>query len=162
MIVYRDPPFTREQMDEVDLNMLQAERMPHLLPIDWLELDGGMTFRFGIAGRRMLTHKLIAGPFGMADYLSLMLGLVDGLEACGHYLLREPCCLVHERYLFVGDDWSDVRFAYLPLRQPPTARSAREELLGLAVRLVGKVERVDGEGLQQALQIGRASCRERV
>lgn len=153
MIVFRDPPFMRSEMDEVDLNMLQAERVQHLLPVDWIELDGSMSFRYGIAGRRLLSHKLIGGAFGMEAYMLLLIGLIESMEACGHYLLRESCCLIHERFLFVGDDWSDIRVAYLPLREPPAARPIREELLALAVRLVGKVAQVDGEGLQDVLRL---------
>jgi len=108
MIVQRDPPFARAELDEVDMQMLQAERPPGLLPVDWFEMDGSVTFRYAIDGRKLLPHRLITGPFGMNEYISLMLGIVEALDNCGHYLLRESCCLLEEKFLFVGGDWRDA------------------------------------------------------
>jgi len=153
MIVQRDPPFARAELDEVDMQMLQAERPPGLLPVDWFEMDGSVTFRYAIDGRKLLPHRLITGPFGMNEYISLMLGIVEALDNCGHYLLRESCCLLEEKFLFVGGDWRDAALTYVPLREPPSKKPAREELLGLAVRLMGKMERVDGEVMQAVLRL---------
>jgi len=153
MIIRRAPPFVRAELDEVDLQMLQAERPPGLLAVDWFEMDGNVTFRYAIDGRKMLPHRLITGPFGMDDYLSLLLGIVEALDHCGHYLLRDSCCLLEEKFLYIGGDWRDIALAYLPLREPPARKPVREELLGLAVRLIGKVERVDGDAMQTMLRL---------
>jgi len=153
MIIRRDPPFARADLDEVDLQMLQAERPPGLLAVDWFEMDGSVTFRYAIDGRKLLSHWLITGSFGMNEYISLMLGIVEALDNCGHYLLRESCCLLEEKFLFIGGDWRDVALTYIPLREPHAKKPIREELLGLAVRLMGKVERVDGEVVQTMLRL---------
>jgi hypothetical protein len=153
MIIRRDPPLARADLDEVDLQMLQAVRPRGLLAVDWFEMDGGVTFRYAIDGRKLLQHRLITGPFGMKEYLGFMLGIVEALDNCGHYLLRESCCLLEEKFLFVGDDWRDAALAYLPFRDPPVKKPVREELLGLAVRLIGKVERVDGDAVQTLLRL---------
>jgi len=153
MIIRRDPPFGRADLDEVDVRMLQAARPPGLLKVDWFEMDGCVTFRHAVEGRKMLPHRLIAGPFGMTEYLGFMLGIVEALETCGHYLLRESCCLLEERFLFVGSEWRDVALTYLPLREPPVKRPVREELLALAIRLIGKAEHVDGDAVQTVLRL---------
>lgn len=153
MIIRRDPPLARADLDEVDLQMLQAVRPPGMLAVDWFEMDGGVTFRYAIDGRKLLSHRLISGPFGMKEYLGLMLGIVEALDNCGHYLLRESCCLLEEKFLFVGDDWRDAALTYLPLRDPSVTKPVREELLGLAVRLIGKAERVDGDVVQTLLRL---------
>jgi len=138
MILRRDPPFVRPELDEVDMRMLQSAPPPGLLAVDWFELDGDITFRYAIGGRKLLTHRLISGPFGMNEYVSFLLGVVEALDNCGHHLLRESCCLLEEKFLFVGEDWRDAALVYLPLRDPPAKKPVREELLGLAVRLIGK------------------------
>ena len=153
MIIRRDPPIARADLDEVDLQMLQAVRPPGLLAVDWFEMDGCVTFRHAVDGRKMLPHRLIAGPFGMKEYLGLMLGIVEALDNCGHHLLRESCCLLEEKFLFIGAEWRDVALTYLPLREPPVKKPVREELIGLAVRLLGKAERVDGEAVQIMLRM---------
>src|SRR5690606_7288740 len=103
-----------------------------LLPLDWSEMDGHVTLRYAIQDRKLLAHRLLSGTFGMDELLGLMLGIVETLENCGHYLLKESCCLLEERFLFVGDDWNDAALAYVPVREPLIAKSAREQLLGLA------------------------------
>ena len=153
MIIQREPPFARADLDEVDMQMLQAERPPGLLPVDWFEMDGSVTFRYAIDGRKLLPHRLITGSFGMQEYISLMLGVVEALDSCGHYLLRESCCLLDEKFLFVGGDWRDAALTYVPLREPLLKKPAREELLGLAVRLMGKTERVNGAVVQAVLRL---------
>ena len=153
MMIRRDPPIARADLDEVDLQMLQAARPSGLLAVDWYEMDGCVTFRYSVDGRKMLPHRLITGPFGMKEYLGLMLGVVEALDNCGQYLLRESCCLLDEKFLFIGTEWRDVGLTYLPLREPPVKKPVREELLGLAVRLIGKAERVDGDAVQTLLRL---------
>ena len=153
MLITREPPFMRADMDEIDLHMLQAETIPRLLRVDWLEVDGCFQLRYSLTGKRMLSQRLAAQPLGMDDYYALLLGVIEALDECRHYLLRESCCLLDERYLFIGEQWSDVRVAYVPLRDGCMKQSTSEALLGLAARWGARVADVDGSGLQAVLKL---------
>ncbi len=153
MLITRDPPFKRSDMDEIDLNMLQAETIPRLLRVDWLEVDECIQFRYSLTGKRMLAQRLAAQPLRMMDYYELMLGVIEALDECRHYLLRECCCLLDERYLFVGERWSDVWLAYVPLREGCARQPYHEALLGLAARWGARVTEVEGGGLQMVLKL---------
>jgi hypothetical protein len=152
MLVSREPDLLRDELDEIDITMLQLHHAPKLLPVDWLEMDGRVTFRYSIDGRKMLSQRLQIQSIGMNEYYSLLLGVVDILDDCKPYMLREECCLLHENYLFVGDDWGDLQAAYLPLKSSAGRKPAEEALLSLAVRWVTRVSQVDGAGLQRILR----------
>ncbi len=153
MLITRDPPFKRGDMDEVDLNMLQAETIPRLLRVDWLEVDDCIQFRYGLTGTRMLAQRLAAQPLSMMDYYELLLGVIEALDECRHYLLRENCCLLDERYLFVGERWGDVWLTYVPLRDGCSRQPYHEALLSLAARWGARVTEVEGGGLQMVLKL---------
>jgi len=153
MLITREPPFSRADMDEIDLHMLQAETIPRLLRVDWLEMDGCFQLRYSLTGKRMLSQRLMAQPLSMDDYYALLLGVIEALDECRHYLLRESCCLLDERYLFVGERWSDVWVAYVPLRDGCLKQPIHEALLGLAARWGARVTNVEGSGLQAVLKL---------
>jgi len=153
MLITREDPFTRADMDEIDLYMLQAETIPRLLRVDWLEMDGCFQLRYSLTGKRMLSQRLMAEPPSMNDYYALLLGVIEALDECRQYLLRESCCLLDERYLFVGERWSDVWVAYVPLRDGCTKQPINETLLALAARWGARVTHVEGSGLQGVLKL---------
>ncbi|EXX89676.1 hypothetical protein BG53_14500 [Paenibacillus darwinianus] len=153
MLLRKEPELSRRDLDEIDLHMLQAERIPRLLAVDWLDVDGGITFRYCISGRRMVSQKLLSRTLSMTEYYALLLGVVEAVDECRHYLLREACCLLDDKFIYVGDSWDDIRLAYVPLRDGIPGRPLKEALLGLAVRWIARVPNVNGDGLQKVLNI---------
>ncbi|CAM4451795.1 DUF6382 domain-containing protein [Paenibacillus tarimensis] len=156
MIITRNPPIRRDELDEVDLQMLQSENSPRLLSVDWLEVDGGITFRFNITGKRMLSNVLQTKAVTMQEYYELLLAVVEAMDDCRHYLLRDSCCLLHENMMFMeGERFDGLRLAYIPMKDQAMAEksSVTAGLLTLAVRWVARVPAVDGAGLQQILKL---------
>ncbi|WP_020617713.1 DUF6382 domain-containing protein [Paenibacillus daejeonensis] len=151
MLLDREKGIVREELDELELSMLQAAEVPRLLKMDWYDLDGHITFRYALAGKRMLSQRLQTGTFTMRQYYQLILAIVEAIEDCKHYMLRSEAILLHEHYMYVGDAWQDIGLAYMPLRVEPTL-PVRERLTGLAVRWTVHVEQVDGAGLQRMLR----------
>ncbi|MFS0723441.1 DUF6382 domain-containing protein [Paenibacillus sp. 1P07SE] len=158
MLLDRETGIVRAELDELELSMLQAADMPRLLKMDWYDLDGRITFRYVLAGKRMLSHRLQTGPFTMRQYYQLMLTIVEALDDCKHYMLRSEAILLHEHYMYVGEAWSDIGLAYMPLREEPE-QPVRERLMALAVRWTIHVEQVNGAGLQRMLrELGTSSA----
>lgn len=151
MLLDREQGIVREELDELEISMLQAAEVPRLLKMEWYDLDGHITFRYTLAGKRMLSQRLQTGVFTMRHYYQLMLSIVQALEDCKHYMLRSEAILLHEHYMYVGNSWQDIGLAYMPLRQEPD-RPVRERLTGLAVRWTVHIEHVDGIGLQRMLR----------
>ncbi|WP_336774639.1 DUF6382 domain-containing protein [Paenibacillus sp. MMO-58] len=153
MIVDRKDGILRDELDELELQMLQSGKIPHLLPVEWLEIDGRVTFRYALAGRKMLLHRLQVQPLSMELFYALLLGVVEAFEECKHYMLRPEGCLLDDQYLFVGEQLNDIAVAYLPLKEGlRDGGSGAGDLLSLVVRWTAYIQDIDGAGLQRILQ----------
>lgn len=152
MIVDLESGITRERLDQLEIQMLQSQRIPMLLPVEWLELDGQITFRYLFTGKRILMHRLQTQQLSMVEFYTLLLAIVETLDDCRHYMLRADNFLLHEQYIFVGDSWESISLAYLPLRGDRIVASTGEAVLAMAVRFVGAIDQPDGGGLQRVFQ----------
>lgn len=152
MILDRAAGIQRNELDEIELNMLHGQRIPYLLPVDWFELDGKVTFRYELSGKKMLLHRLQQQSLTMEQYYLLLLGVTDALNECKHYMLRPEGCFLDDQYIFIGEQLHDIRLAYIPLKgnggEQPTGSG---DLLSLIVRWTSYIGQIDGEGLKRVL-----------
>ncbi|MGO4371286.1 DUF6382 domain-containing protein [Paenibacillus sp. MCAF20] len=152
MLIDTEDGIMRSSLDDIELHMLRGEKIPYLLPVDWFELDGKVTFRYVLDGHKMLLHRLQLGPLTMQQYYSLVLGLIDALSECRHYMLRPEGCLLDESFIFIGEQLHDVRLAYVPIQVSDNEASTSSDLLSLIVRWTSYVDVLDGEGLKRLLR----------
>ncbi|MFD0961201.1 DUF6382 domain-containing protein [Paenibacillus chungangensis] len=158
MIVDRKKGIYRDELDDIEMNMLCAESVPHLLPVDWFELDGKLTFRYALSGMKMLVHRLQQQPLTMSQYYSLLLSVTDALAECRDYMLRPEGCLLGDSFIFMGERFGDIRLPYIPLKTDVEEQApGASELLSLAVRWTSYVDHIDGEGLKRIFQLLSAS-----
>ncbi|MFD0588583.1 DUF6382 domain-containing protein [Paenibacillus sp. GCM10027627] len=154
MIVGREHGIGRSELDELELIMLRSQPIPCLLPVDWLEVDGNVSFRYTITGKKMLVHRLQHELLTMHQFYSLILALTDALMECKEYMLRPEGCLLHEQYIFTGERIENIFLAYLPIKRACEVPSRQvDDLLSLVVRWTSYVEPVDGTGLKRILQL---------
>lgn len=154
MTIDREQGIVRSDLDELELRMLRTQRVPYLLPIDWLEMDGKVTFRYSLTGMKMLVHRLQGEAITMSRYYTLLLAVTDALLECREYMLRPEGCLLNDQFIFTGERMGDIRLAYLPLKTlQPNAEQKGDDLLALVVRWTSYVERIDGEGLKRIMQL---------
>lgn len=153
MTIDRAAGIYRHELDDIELNMLHTQRVPYLLPIDWFELDGKVTFRYMLTGLKMLVHRLQQQPLTMEQYYVLLLGVTDALNECKHYMLRPEGCLLDEQFIFIGEQLHDIRLAYVPMKGNEEGQSIGSgDLLSLIVRFTSYVGQIHGEGLKRILQ----------
>ncbi|MFD1957354.1 DUF6382 domain-containing protein [Paenibacillus thailandensis] len=164
MIVDREQGIRRDQLAQVELQMLQNCRPPQLLPVEWFEMDGLVTFRYALNGKKMLAHRLQLQSITMQQFYSMLLAVVEALEECKHYMLRPEGCLLNERFLFVGEQLTDIQLAYMPTIEAGLGpNSDFGDLLSLIVSWSANVADIDGAGLQRILQMASGQgypCRE--
>lgn len=153
MTIDREDGISRNELDELELHMLRSQRIPYLLPLDWYEIDGKITFRYELTGTKMAIHRLQQDMLTMEQYYSLILTLTDALMECKEYMLRPEGCLLNEQFMFMGERFGDLRLVYLPLKDRGDERHHNEDLLSLAVRWTSYVEPIDGTGLKRVLQM---------
>ncbi|WP_127530566.1 DUF6382 domain-containing protein [Paenibacillus kobensis] len=156
LILDREKPITREELDAMELQMLRSNSIPFLLPVEWIEIDGNITFRYTIEGKRMLSHQLQLRELTMQDMYACLLAVADALDACKSYLLRPECCLLKDNCLFIGERWDDVFLLYVPILKPEDEYKQSVEGPGaftsLVMRLASHVKQLDGDGLQLILK----------
>ncbi|WP_337102816.1 DUF6382 domain-containing protein [Paenibacillus sp. YIM B09110] len=152
MLIDTEDGIQRSSLDDIELHMLRGEKIPYLLPVDWFELDGMVTFRYVLDGYKMLLHRLQLGTLTMQQYYSLVLGLIDALSECRHYMLRPEGCLLDESFIFIGEQLHDVRLAYVPIQVSDNEAATSSELMSLIVRWTSYVDVLDGEGLKRILR----------
>jgi hypothetical protein len=153
MLLDREGGISRNELDDIELHMLQSQRIPFVLPMDWFELDGQVAFRYKLDGFKMLRHRLQLQPLKMQQFYALLLGVADALDECRNYMLRPEAFLLDEQFVFSGEQLHDIRLAYVPMKeQAPPAASDVNGMLMLIVRLTAYVEELDGDGLKRILQ----------
>jgi len=152
LILDREQPITREELDTMELQMLRSNQVPFLLPVEWIEIDGCVTFRYSIEGRRMLSHQLQLQAMTMQQFYMCLLAITEALDGCKSYLLRPECCVLDEMYIFVGERWDEVSLLYVPFRNKEQAADELTAFLPLIMRLAAHVQQLDGAGLQAILR----------
>lgn len=152
MMISSKETFARRELHELELHMLAENSISTLLPLNWLEVDGSISFSYHIEGYRMLTHYLRTQQLTMQRYYSLLLSLADALATCYEYMLRPECCLIDEHVLYIDEQQERIVLAYLPLHEPVYEQQAQQLLL-LAVRWSGLVDDLDAKSYHRILQL---------
>jgi hypothetical protein len=147
----------RGDLDELEINMLKSQRVPCLLPVEWMEMDGRVSFRYALGGKKMLLHRLQQEPLTMGQFYGLLLRVVSALLECRDYMLRPEGCLLGDTFLFVGESLEDLSFVYVPLKSRKEESDQGDDLLAMVARWTAYVESVDGEGLRGILQLFHAN-----
>ncbi|MFC3799668.1 DUF6382 domain-containing protein [Cohnella sp. GCM10012308] len=145
-------PWRREDLDAVQTGMLQACEIPGLLPLAVEETDGRIGLRYRLAGSKMLSQSFRAERWTMTDAIAALCKLAETAEQCHDHMLDFKRLLLRDEYIFVGNGWHDLRFAYLPL----AADASGEDEAGferLIVRWVMRADNPDGAVLQQLLEM---------
>ncbi|WP_182299599.1 DUF6382 domain-containing protein [Cohnella cholangitidis] len=151
MVLERTPPLVREELNETQLSMLKQCDIPGLLPIETEECDGQLSLRYVLSGKRMLTEAFRISAWTMADMLGALCRLAEVLEECRLYLLDADRVRLLDEFIFVGDDWQDLKFTYLPIDMPTLYRA--DDLERLVIRWMMRVKEPDGQVLQSILRL---------
>ncbi|UVI31425.1 FHA domain-containing protein [Paenibacillus spongiae] len=154
LVVDRETGIARADLDEVELQMLQGQPIPKLLKVEWINMDGNIQFRYPLSGRRMLSHRLQMQPISMTEYYALLLAVVEALDDCKHYMLREDGFLLLDQTVFAGERLDDIALCYVPLRNTSHfgSGSPGDAVLALAIRWIGYVTQPDGNGMQSVFR----------
>ncbi|MCC3375527.1 DUF6382 domain-containing protein [Cohnella sp. REN36] len=153
MILEKEAPLRREEIDPVQLGMLKSCDLPRLLPLETEEMNGAVQFRYSLTGRRMLSQACRAVRWTMEDAMAALNALAEAMEQCQDCMLDADRLLLLDDYIFAGDGWHDLRFAYLPVAIANPDVPYADDLERLIVRWLMRVAELDGTAMQQLLRI---------
>ncbi|MFC4304860.1 DUF6382 domain-containing protein [Cohnella boryungensis] len=151
MILERNPPLTRGEVNETQYRMLKRCDVPGLLPVELEECDGKLILRYGLAGTRMLSEVMRASHWSMSQMMGALCRLAETLEECRLYLLDADRIRLQDEFIFMGENGQELKLTYVPIDMPTLYRS--DDLERLIVRWMMRVKEPEGQVLQQILRI---------
>jgi len=152
LVFFREEGIQREELHALQVRMLRQYDIERLLPIAFDESDFVIKLRYAISETKMLSQVLQYRRLLMSEYYEILLKTVLMLLDCKQYMLDEDKHILHENFIFVGADITDVRFVYLPTENVGLTGSVPERLKQLALTLIAFVDGMDAAGLQSILQ----------
>lgn len=157
MTLGRPEPWQRSDMDALQLGMLEANEIPGLLPLTVEEIDGEIRLRYRLTGCRMLSQMLRTDKWTMTEAMGALCKLAETAEQCHDHMLDFRRLLLNDDYIFVGEGWHDLRFAYVPLAASEAEGGDKAGLERLVVRWMMRTENPDGRAVQQMLEMASSA-----
>lgn len=109
-----------DRLDQIDLAMLRAERVPNLLPVIIQMTDRTAQAVYAV-GRRKPLNEWLRSQESLAEErcLHFILHMVNTCTQMRDYLLIENRCILHPEWIFVQEQLLDAEFVYWPDRERP-------------------------------------------
>jgi Domain of unknown function (DUF6382)/FHA domain len=104
----------REQLHELQIQMLATSKIPGLLPLRIDEIDLQIQLLYNISSYKMLHYALQIRKLTDTDAIAFIKSLTDILGNSLNYLLHESKYVIHERMIYIGEQWGDVSLTYVP------------------------------------------------
>lgn len=152
LVFYDQEGIRGEELNAVQVRMLQQYSIERLLPIEFEAQDLKLRLRYNISGAKMLSQVLKYRRMSMSEYYDILLRTVLMLSDCKKYMLDEEKHVLHEDFIFVGEELADIRFVYLPTENVGLTGSVPERLKQLATTLIAFVDGMNAAGFQAILQ----------
>ncbi|MDO3408639.1 DUF6382 domain-containing protein [Saccharibacillus sp. CPCC 101409] len=145
---------TADRLNRVQIKMLAASNVPHVLNLHVREVDSEAQLHYDIGGKRMLSSWLKTEKLTLVEYYALLLQIVTALEYGMTYMLNPNGFWLQEDYMFVDGPLSagTIYLTYLPLNDAP-AEPNRERIGRLASRWMTAIDDLRGSGIQRILHL---------
>ncbi|SFL83615.1 FHA domain-containing protein [Paenibacillus sp. 1_12] len=151
MVLSADDGLNRNQLSSFQVNMLLANKVPHLLDLQVEEHDQQIKLYYNITGKKMLTQWLRMGNINIKQFFSLLFAIVDIVGESNIYMLQEGRYVLKEDYIYCGEDLTDVHLTYIPKDTLTEKNTLSVDLQHLASRLIHKVSELSGSGYQEIM-----------
>lgn len=141
-----------DDLARIQVNMLKANAIKGLLPVEIEEIDYQVKFYYEITGRKILAHRLREEKLTMKQLYQILNQIVAVLESSEEYMLSQTNFILHQDFIFMEDDFKSIDLIYLPLKAIEQKPNLKDELRELLFSLVGHVEELTGNSVQQLTQ----------
>lgn len=153
MVLSRAGGLRSDELSKVEVSMISASRIPHLLPLHVHEVDLQVTLRYDMTDKKMLSHMLKSERIHMTEYYGLLLQVAEALEQSVLYMLQPGKYMLAEDYIFVDGSLQEGKlyFTYVPLAEAEGWGTLNGRLKELVTRCMASVVELRGGGVQQLL-----------
>ncbi|SFM22790.1 FHA domain-containing protein [Gracilibacillus orientalis] len=151
MTIFREEPspIHSEELAKIQVNMMSANSIDHVLPLEVQEIDFNVKFYFDISSKKMLSHYVRESSLTMHDLYELLYEIGSVIKSSKELMLNEQQYVLHEDFIFVEDNVKQLYLTYIPLKEINQKPDLHQEYRELFFRLVGSVTELSGDGVQQ-------------
>ncbi|TXK85412.1 DUF6382 domain-containing protein [Paenibacillus sp. N3.4] len=143
---------TMNDLSALQLRMLEANQVHHLLPLEIKEVDFRVSLLYNLSAKRMLSHVLKVEGLTILQFTKLLYAIVCTVDEGKNYMLYETGYVLKDNFIFLGHDWSDVYLTYVPLDCCQNENSVLVSLEALVNYLALKVKEDDRNRASSWLQ----------
>ncbi|MCT1901545.1 FHA domain-containing protein [Oceanobacillus sojae] len=136
--------FSEDDFQELQLKMIQSNRIPRLLPISLEEMNEEITVFYKTEGLRKLRPFAKERPLSMQNYYALFINIIQALQDSNNNMLSEDNFVLDEEYIYIGDAYHQVYLMYVPLKEGVTNSTLYESLKKLLLNMASEVKGLNG------------------
>lgn len=143
--------FKQEDFQELQLKMIQSNRIPRLLPMSFEDINNRVSVFYKIEGLRQLRSLTKEHPPSMQEYYALFINIIQALQDSNNNMLTDRHFVLNEENIYIGNGYHDVHLIYLPLKQRNTHDSVYENLKKLLLNMASEVQGLNGTQFKMIL-----------
>ncbi|HEY0828976.1 MAG TPA: DUF6382 domain-containing protein [Bacilli bacterium] len=151
LLITRESPIHYNELEPISTNMIRTTFIPNLLPLEIEEMNMNIKLRYNIASKRMLSQSLKVNKMSIQEYYNLLLQITCVIDDSRQYMLSEKNYIIHEQFIFLGLDYSDIELTYLPLKHVINKSNLQDEMRTLAINLISSIHDLQGNGIQEVI-----------
>jgi len=153
LLIFKEEGLKNEDLTAIQVNMLQNNFIPRLLPIEIEEIDLNVRLRYHVAEKKRLSTLLKQRKIAFKDYLQLLIQLVSVIEDSKIYMLNENHYILIPDFIFIGRNPYDIYLTYLPIKDIEKQRSLQSELSKFILETIRSTEAIQGQAYQRILEV---------
>jgi hypothetical protein len=141
-----------DALSALQIKMLEANTIPHILPLEIQEVDNQINLLYSLSAKRMLAQVLKVEELSKCHFAKLMYAIVCAVDESKNYMLHEKGFVLKDNLIFIGNDWSDVFLTYVPIEQSMDEWRAQNAILDLMRQIFSKLNDETRRDLDAALE----------
>jgi len=142
--------------DDYRIHMLENNRIPGLLSVEFIEGDGKKEARYDISSRTALSRKLGGQPLSEEDVRNLIQSILDIIHKVNDFLLVAGDVVTDPDFIYVNNDNLVPEFCYVPGYSGNFAQGFSELLRDI----LGAVNQEDHDGVVLAYNLYQESLKD--
>ena len=143
--------FQSRDFQELQLKMIQSNRLPRLVPMSFEEVNGETSIYYRIEGLRMLRAIAKERPMSMQEFYALFINIVQALQDATNNLLSDDHYLLNEDFIYIGKGYHEVYLTYIPIKEINDTTPLYENLKKLLLNMAGEVQGINGSQFKMIL-----------
>jgi len=127
------------RLSGLEVRMLGNCRIPGVMPMHAAEINEEVRLQYFVTDYDMLYYALKMRHIDSEDVIRLLSAIVETVGRSSEFMLQEARFRIHERLVFIGEEWEQVRLLYVPY-DCPAAPSLNEQFAHFIESLLNRMK----------------------